>query len=142
MSMSVLVERALRIARLVCGLVVVVYSARRALFLLASFGRAEEPRKPAGDLPSLTVLVPCRDEARSIGRLLEAVDRCDYPADRLSIVLVDDGSRDGTAALLTRWAAAGPSRTVIQLPVSGGKARALAAGMLTYLARRRAHRRA
>jgi cellulose synthase/poly-beta-1,6-N-acetylglucosamine synthase-like glycosyltransferase len=123
----VLVEAALRTVRLVCGLVVAVYSIRRVLFLLASFRRATEPGEPADDVPSLTILVPCRDEARTIGRLLEAVDQADYPPDRLSIVLVDDGSRDGTAALLTRWADAGPSRTVVQLPVSGGKARALSA---------------
>ena len=124
-----LVEPALRLVRLVCGLVVGVYSIRRVLFLLASFGRAAEPGEPAGDVPSLTILVPCRDEARAIGRLLAAVDQADYPPDRLSIVLVDDGSRDGTAALLTRWADAGPSRSVVRLPVSGGKAQALAAGM-------------
>ena len=131
--MSAPVRLALRVGWLVCGLVVVFYSARRVLFLLASFGRAAEPREPAVDLPSLTVLVPCRDEARAVGRLLEAIDRSDYPPDRLSVVLVDDGSRDGTGDLLTRWAADNPSRTVIQLPVSGGKARALAAGMAAPL---------
>jgi len=123
-----MVDRLLGVARLLCSVVVGVYSARRCFFLLAPLGREMESHDRA-DKSSLAIVVPCRDEAETIGRLLEAFDQCDYPRDRLAIVVVDDGSRDGTAALLARWAAAGSARTIVELPISGGQARALVAGM-------------
>jgi hopene-associated glycosyltransferase HpnB len=45
--------------------------------------------------PPVTVIVPARDEAASIGRCLRSLLAQDYPGE-LRILLIDDGSRDGT----------------------------------------------
>ena len=58
--------------------------------------------------PAVTAIIPARDEAEVIGRAVASHIAQDYPGD-FRIVLVDDGSSDGTAAL-AREAAQGSER--------------------------------
>ena len=51
-------------------------------------------------LPAVDVLVAARDEEAVISRLVEAIARLDYPADRLSLWVMDDGSEDRTPQIL------------------------------------------
>jgi succinoglycan biosynthesis protein ExoA len=57
-------------------------------------------------LPSVSIIVPTRDEVRTIEACLSAVLGQAYPADRLELLVVDGRSTDGTrelvAALATR----------------------------------------
>ncbi len=55
--------------------------------------------------PKLAVVIPARDEADGIGACIGSLLRQDY-AGECSIVLVDDGSSDGTAAIARATAAA------------------------------------
>lgn len=48
--------------------------------------------------PAVVAIVPARDEADVIGRTMRSVLGQDYPGP-LSVILVDDHSRDGTAAI-------------------------------------------
>jgi dolichyl-phosphate beta-glucosyltransferase len=89
----------------------------------------------APDAPDTLVVVPCYDEASRLelrrfdGFLRENPD--------VGLVLVDDGSRDGTLALLKELAAAHPERVeVVGLPRNRGKAEAVRQGVLRALARR------
>jgi cellulose synthase/poly-beta-1,6-N-acetylglucosamine synthase-like glycosyltransferase len=50
------------------------------------------------DLPLVTVLVPCRNEARYITGCLESILASSYPADRLEVLVLDGMSDDGTQA--------------------------------------------
>ena len=50
-------------------------------------------------LPSVTVIVPAHNEASVIDRCLQSVKVQDYPADKLEVIVIDDGSTDGTADL-------------------------------------------
>ena len=56
-------------------------------------------RTHQGDLPLVTVIVPARNAADTLGDCLAALLAVDYPAERCEIVVVDNGSSDGTAAL-------------------------------------------
>lgn len=57
--------------------------------------------------PSVTVVIPARDEAATIGETIASLFAQDYPG-QLRIVLVDDESRDGTGSVaLGRAARAG-----------------------------------
>lgn len=47
--------------------------------------------------PSVSILIPARNEVADIERCLGAVLDQDYPRDRMEVVLVDGGSTDGTA---------------------------------------------
>jgi glycosyltransferase involved in cell wall biosynthesis len=54
--------------------------------------------------PFLSVLIPCRNEVRSLGRCLASVIASDYPADRLEVLVVDGASTDGTRDVIAHWA--------------------------------------
>ena len=58
------------------------------------------PARPDADLPTVAVVVAARDEAHTLTRCLDALLAQDYPAGRIEIVVADDGSTDGTAALV------------------------------------------
>lgn len=49
------------------------------------------------ELPSVTVIVPCHNEAEVIDRCIYSLKAQVYPHDKLQFVIVDDGSTDGTA---------------------------------------------
>ncbi|PPD15565.1 MAG: glycosyl transferase family 2 [Methylobacterium sp.] len=85
--------------------------------------------------PSVTVIVPARDEAECIGRSIGALLDQDYPG-RFRVVLVDDDSCDGTGAIAEALAEARhvPERLTVlrnrQLPAGWtGKLFAMATGL-------------
>jgi cellulose synthase/poly-beta-1,6-N-acetylglucosamine synthase-like glycosyltransferase len=55
------------------------------------------------ELPPVSVVVPVRNGAAEIGRLLASLQALDYPADRLEVLVVDNGSHDGTAEVAARF---------------------------------------
>ncbi|MCX4524489.1 MULTISPECIES: glycosyltransferase [unclassified Streptomyces] len=65
------------------------------------------PRTAPAHWPSVAIVVPARDEAEVLPRSLPSLLAQDYPGDA-EVILVDDGSTDGTAALALRLAAAHP----------------------------------
>jgi hopene-associated glycosyltransferase HpnB len=67
--------------------------------------RDEGPSAPVKAWPALAVVIPARDEAEGIGACIGSLIRQDYPA-QWRIVLVDDGSSDGTAAIARQAATA------------------------------------
>lgn len=73
-------------------------------------------------LPRIAVLIAAHNEAHRIASRVENVLAQDYPADRLSVVVVSDGSSDATA----RAADVGDARVrVLELQPNAGKAAAL-----------------
>jgi len=55
-------------------------------------------------LPFVSVVIPMRNEAASIGDCVDAVLAQDYPAERLEVLVVDGESDDGSAAVIERYA--------------------------------------
>lgn len=53
---------------------------------------------------SVTVIVPARNEARNIEKCLDGLVAQDYPRSQLCIIVVDDGSEDGTGEIVLRVA--------------------------------------
>jgi len=49
------------------------------------------------DLPTMTIVVPAHNEAAVIDRCLISIKCQDYPHDKLEVIVIDDGSTDGTA---------------------------------------------
>src|SRR5947209_970516 len=81
-------------------------------------------------VPSVSVVIPGRDEARVIGKKIASVLAQGWPADRLQLIVVDDGSRDGTAEAARRAAdCCNAAIEVIELAAPSGKAAALNAGV-------------
>jgi chlorobactene glucosyltransferase len=63
------------------------------------------PLSECSAAPSVTVIVPARNEERIIGRCLDGLARQDYPRDQLQFLVVDDNSTDRTAAIVAESAA-------------------------------------
>ncbi|MCP9824699.1 glycosyltransferase family 2 protein [Synechococcus sp. EJ6-Ellesmere] len=79
--------------------------------------------------PELSVVIPLFNEEESIGPLVEQVLASLRPLGRrFELVLVDDGSSDGTAARLEELAAATPELVAVLLRRNYGQTAAMAAG--------------
>ncbi len=63
----------------------------------ARIRRNDPPPRPT-DWPTVSVIVPARNEGDHIDDCLDSLRACDYPADKLEVIVVDDFSTDDTAA--------------------------------------------
>ena len=81
-------------------------------------------RHPSDDfeLPRLSVTVPVFNEAHQLHELLESLVALDYPPDRLQILLVSDGSTDGSDELIGEWSDRGIE--LLRVDQRGGKGEA------------------
>jgi cellulose synthase/poly-beta-1,6-N-acetylglucosamine synthase-like glycosyltransferase len=80
-------------------------------------------------LPSFSIILPVKNERTVVGRILESVSRLSYPVEKFEIVVVDDGSIDGTAEICERFVASHVNVKFFQRKVSEGKASALNFGL-------------
>jgi dolichyl-phosphate beta-glucosyltransferase len=78
----------------------------------------------------LSIVVPCFNEAQRLPRTIEKIETyLDAKHADYELILVDDGSADGTRRVMQEAAAAHPSVRVEALPRNRGKGRALALGV-------------
>ena len=82
-----------------------------------------------GGLPFVSVLVPVKNEEKVVGRLLDALLRVDYPANRLEVIVVDDASTDRTGEVCFEYASKYPNLKVLEKRESSTKAAALNFGL-------------
>ena len=107
------------------GLVVCAYIVSR--FVLSAFYR---PGRPAGLEPHVAIVMPGFNEEDAIAASLRSLLALDYPAAKLEIVAVNDGSTDATLAEMRAVARdAGGRVQVIDLGVNQGKRVAMAEGI-------------
>jgi cellulose synthase/poly-beta-1,6-N-acetylglucosamine synthase-like glycosyltransferase len=77
-------------------------------------------------LPTVSIIVPVKNEERVVGRLLSALLNLDYPPEKREIIIVDDGSVDGTVGICTKYVRQHPGQIrLLHKPVSSGKPAAL-----------------
>jgi glycosyltransferase involved in cell wall biosynthesis len=82
----------------------------------------------AGRQERLSIIVPVYNEARTVRAVIDRLLTIDLPVPR-EILVVDDGSTDGTGDVLARAAGEGLAVTVIRMPQNGGKGTAIRAGL-------------
>lgn len=54
-------------------------------------------------LPFVSIIIPCRNEEKFIGKCLDSIIAQDYPKDRLEVLVVDGMSEDGTREIVERY---------------------------------------
>jgi cellulose synthase/poly-beta-1,6-N-acetylglucosamine synthase-like glycosyltransferase len=98
------------------------------LRLLAPGGSATPPRDDDdAALPTVTMLVPAHNEMANIGAKLTNTKALDYPAGKLEVIFISDGSTDGTTEAVR--AVLDDRTRVLEITTRGGKAGALNAGL-------------
>ena len=66
--------------------------------------------------PRVSIVLPCRNEARYIGACLESILSADYPHEGMEILVVDGRSDDGTRDIVARFTAAYPNIQLLDNP--------------------------
>ncbi|HZE20840.1 MAG TPA: glycosyltransferase family 2 protein, partial [Desulfobaccales bacterium] len=84
---------------------------------------------PPGRLPRVSVIIPAYNEGAMVEKAIYAAVASDYPADRLEIICIDDGSQDDTWFYIDRARRRYPKLIkAIRFPKNRGKKEGLYAG--------------
>ena len=87
------------------------------------------PPSKDDDLPMCSVIVPAYNEGRQAYDTIASIVKSDYPAEKMNIIGVDDGSKDDTWKWLCKAAAEFQGRVkLFKQPVNRGKRHALHRG--------------
>jgi cellulose synthase/poly-beta-1,6-N-acetylglucosamine synthase-like glycosyltransferase len=116
--------------------ILLVFNLRRILFTYSIL----RPRKGGNhkgqgsqiDFPTVLILVPCRDEEEMVPGLCRSLIQLEYPQEKLQVVLIDDGSRDGTRKAMEEGAQNKPGWRVLSLQDNAGKASALNTALASF----------
>ena len=106
-------------------LVIIGYAYAGYPLLLRAFGR-RRPVRCAPITPSVSIVIAARNEELTLPAKLTSLQGLDYPRNLLQIIVVSDGSTDGTADLLS---AARENILPVILESPAGKAGALNRGV-------------
>jgi cellulose synthase/poly-beta-1,6-N-acetylglucosamine synthase-like glycosyltransferase len=120
----------LKILLVAIVLLIIVYTVRHYYFTLNRlFGKQRQPyiNVDVADWPSVTILVPAHNEEAVIADSLQALTQVHYPREKLKVIVVNDRSKDNTAAIVDDFAARFPDLIIPfhRQEGIGGKAPAL-----------------
>lgn len=106
---------------LVCAPLVVAMYAYVVYPLVLLVFASKGPRAPAADAgtPLVTIVIPAYNEEAQIRGAIEALIAQDYPDAKRQILILSDGSTDGTDAIVKEYAGHGVE--LLRLPVRAGK---------------------
>jgi glycosyltransferase involved in cell wall biosynthesis len=84
--------------------------------------------------PALSIIIPSYNEEkrlpRTLARIREYFEGRPLPLDQIEVIVVDDGSTDGTAQVARDWARQWPSVRLLSNPGNQGKGYSVRHGML------------
>lgn len=81
----------------------------------------EEEIRHVTHFPTVTIAVPCWNEEKTVGATIDSLLALDYPKDKLSIIVVDDGSKDNTFAIASSYEKKFPNLVTALTKENGGK---------------------
>jgi biofilm PGA synthesis N-glycosyltransferase PgaC len=105
---------------LLLGILFYTYIGYALLLLLLNAFRRQRALPPA-DLPAVTVVIASYNEASGLAAKLANTHALNYPAGKLSVIVITDGSTDDSAAIIARH----PATIHLHEPARQGKTAAL-----------------
>lgn len=78
--------------------------------------------------PTVSIVIPCMNEEKSIGKTISKSFEADYPKDKLEVIVINDGSTDGTLGVIQNLQKQYPLLKVINWEKNRGKRHGMAAG--------------
>lgn len=97
------------------------------LTLLSTPAKERRARPATTKSPKVAIIVPCYNEETTVGGTVESLLALDYPKEKLEIVLVNDGSTDGTKDAMDAYQG-NPQITIVHKE-NGGKHTAINLGI-------------
>lgn len=76
--------------------------------------RASQAERPSPTVPSISVIIPTYQRCQKLRQSLDSLARQTAPADTFEVIVVVDGSSDGTIAMLQSYAAPYTLRWLVQ----------------------------
>ena len=61
------------------------------------------------EFPKVSIIIPCYNEEKTIGLLLKAIQKQDYPLSNMEIVIADSLSTDATKKKISEFIKSNPS---------------------------------
>jgi cellulose synthase/poly-beta-1,6-N-acetylglucosamine synthase-like glycosyltransferase len=103
-----LILEALEAVFILLTALMIVYLIRHYVFTLTVLRRAKKAQKVdvvanAEFEPTVSILIPARDEEKVIGRLLQRMVELTYPKDNLQVKVIDDASSDSTGKIADEY---------------------------------------
>lgn len=99
-------------------------------FLLIGLTMDRRPRHTRlNHYPAITILIAAYNEAESIVDTIASIEAQGYPG-QMDVIVIDDGSSDGTADLVAALVRQHAWLTLMRMPKNGGKAKALNYGLM------------
>src|SRR5438552_4098312 len=96
------------------------------IYLAASSkGNSKFIQKNITHMNMVSIVIPVYNETKTIDSILDAIERKKLPLWKKEVIIVDDGSTDGTRKKLKKWES---KHTVLYQPKNKGKGSALQLG--------------
>lgn len=120
-----MIKSAIEVVFCVFVLLLTVYFVRHYVFTFTVLRAARHRGKRVVNSnrafePTVAILIPARNEARVIGRLLQRSTELAYPREKLQVIVIDDASSDSTGEIADRYASRFPFIKVIHRTEGGG----------------------
>ena len=93
-------------------------------------GESEIDASEESIFPYFSIIIPVTNERPVMKRILETLDCLQYPVARFEVVIVDDGSTDGTADICREFASSHGNFKLLEKNDPRGKASALNFGLM------------
>ncbi|MGE5339923.1 MAG: glycosyltransferase [Candidatus Omnitrophota bacterium] len=78
-------------------------------------------------LPSVTILIPAKNEEKVIGSLLHRITEFEYPPEKIEVIAINDGSTDNTEKIITEIGSSDKRIKILNIPKEeGGKGKSAA----------------
>ncbi len=62
-----------------------------------------QPLKLPSHVPSVSIIVPCFNEEKTVGATIESLLALEYPSNKLEVIVIDDGSSDNTYSIASHY---------------------------------------
>jgi hyaluronan synthase len=79
--------------------------------------------------PPVSIVIPCKDEEKAIARTVSQCFEADYPKEKLEVIVINDGSTDGTIGVLQDLQKKYYRLRVIDWKINRGKRQGMAEGI-------------
>jgi hyaluronan synthase len=96
----------------------------RGVMASAAAAEADAPYEPI-----ITFIIPCKNEEDAIAQTIEKCFAAEYPPDKLEVIVINDGSTDGTIRILRTLQQIFPRLSVVDWKENRGKRQGMAEGI-------------